>query len=108
MRWMYGIKGVTSKGIFSRAWSSGTGLVLLSSMAFVQGSTLTRPPSGSAAICSVRLICNSGALCISAAMRTCLPSNIGLPKRGVSRFGISPARRSSAFRKSPAPLSLSL
>ena len=28
MRWMYGIKGVTSKGIFSRAWSSGTGLVL--------------------------------------------------------------------------------
>ena len=45
-----GKKGVTSKGIFSAGEFRATGLVLMSSSRLVQGSTLTRPPKGSAAI----------------------------------------------------------
>src|SRR5258706_3133837 len=45
-----GKKGVTSNGIFSAAEFSATGFVLINSSRFVQGSTLTRPPMGNAAI----------------------------------------------------------
>src|SRR5262249_17925644 len=46
----YGMKGVTSKGIFSRSATVPTGLLLMSSSLSFQGSSFTRPPSGRAAI----------------------------------------------------------
>ena len=44
------MNGVTSKGIFSRAESSGTGLAFSNSTRSLQGSSFTRAPIGSAAI----------------------------------------------------------
>ena len=46
----YGMKGVTSKGIFSRSATVPTGLLLMRVSWSFQGSILTRPPMGSAAI----------------------------------------------------------
>src|SRR5258706_8555357 len=47
----YGMKGVTSNGIFSRSATVPVGLLLMSSRRSYQTSSFTRPPIGRAAIC---------------------------------------------------------
>src|SRR6266403_2517204 len=49
----YGMKGVTSNGIFSRSATVPMGLLLMSSRRSYQTSSFTRPPMGRAAIICV-------------------------------------------------------
>src|SRR5712675_1041165 len=83
----YGKNGVISKGIFSRAEVRATCLALASSTLSLQGSTLIRPPRGSAAIWSMRRVSSAGADASRVDIRMLLLVASLFPKRGRIRFG---------------------
>ena len=105
-----GKTGVTSSGIFSRAVSSCTGLLLLISMRLFQGSTLMRPPRGSAATWVTFLGSSLGAVLVSSVRRRSPPEPVisELPMSERIRWGRAPRRASTWRRKRPTDSSLSV
>src|ERR1019366_78020 len=103
-----GKKGVTSNGIFSAAVVMATGLVLINSSRLFHGSTLTRPPRGSAATWSTFFGSNCGEAVINDDILVASPLRRLSPKCVRIRFFSCGARAWTALRNKPALLSLSL
>src|SRR5437879_13860229 len=97
------IKGVTSNGIFSDSATVPIGLDLSIRNWSVHGSTLMRPPSGSAATMLAAGFASASGDCAENTAATIVQLVDSLsPRCGLIRLGISLDRLFSAWRKSCA------
>src|ERR1700720_619245 len=93
------MKGVTSKGIFSRSAIVPMGLLLIISSLSFHGSIFTRPPIGKAAIFCALCLGSVGAAAVAWRFGIC---GTRLPRCALIRLGISFWRDCNACRKRAA------